>query len=250
MKRKITLIAGCSHSAGSEIDGTEDSQFNRDNAFGSQLSKKLDREPINIAVNGGTNATIARSVLNWFDTQYEPETMDVFVVVGWTEPSRLEIPWRYDKFYDCSNSHSGWFDNTANMFNRVLFGWDGNMPDEKEAFAYFHRFMADYPSMVETLSANLILQLQYFFKSKNVKYIMCNTLHMFTPEDRVLEPLIKLIDTDYYFNPRCNLDESFYWKYRHMGYINEKAKYWHHGIEPHKLFAEELYNFIKEKANV
>ena len=74
MKRKITLIAGCSHSAGSEIDGTEDSKFNRDNAFGSLLSKKLDREPINIAINGGTNATIARSILNWFGTQYDENT--------------------------------------------------------------------------------------------------------------------------------------------------------------------------------
>ena len=32
-KEKILLIAGCSHAAGSEIDGDEDSQYNRDHSL-------------------------------------------------------------------------------------------------------------------------------------------------------------------------------------------------------------------------
>lgn len=246
MKRKITLIAGCSHSAGSEIDGTEDSKFNRDNAFGSLLSKKLDREPINIAINGGTNATIARSILNWFGTQYDENTMDVVVVVGWTEPSRLEIPWYHDSCYETGNTASSWFDETSNRYNRVLFGWKGGTPEEKEVFEYFYRFMAEQSTILEIWSANLILQMQYFFKSMGVKYIMCNTLHMFTPDIRSLEPLLNLIDNTCYYDLYSTQDEAFYWKYRHMGYINEKAKYWHHSIEPHQLFAEELYKFSRE----
>lgn len=246
MKTKITLIAGCSHSAGSEIDGTEDSEFNRNNSFGSVLSNMLDRKPVNISMNGATNATIARSVLNWFNTEYDEDTMDVVVLIGWTEPTRLEVPWHHLKWYEESNTSADWFDKTANLFNRVIFGWDGGTPEEKKVFNYFHRFISDYPSMVETLSANLVLQLQYFFKSKNIKYLMCNTLYMFTSDDEAIETLVNLIDTNHYYNPRCTQDEAFYWKYRHMGYINEKATYWHHGTEPHRLFAEELYNFAKE----
>ena len=62
-KEKIALIAGCSHSAGSEIDGNQDSSYNRDNAFGSVLAKKLGYRPLNISVTGATNSGIARSIL-------------------------------------------------------------------------------------------------------------------------------------------------------------------------------------------
>lgn len=246
MKRKITLIAGCSHSAGSEIDGTEDSEFNRNNSFGSLLSNMFERDPINISLNGSTNSAIARSVLNWFNTQYDENTMDVIVVIGWTEPSRLEIPWHHKKWYEGSNPNADWFDDTANLYNRVMFGWDGGTSEEKEVFNYFYRFISDYPSIIETWSANLVLQLQYFFKSKKIPYLMCNTLHMFTPNDESLEPVLTLIDTNHYYGFNFTQDDAFYWKYRHMGYINEKAKYWHHGVDPHRLFAEELYKFAKE----
>jgi hypothetical protein len=30
-----------------------------------------------------------------------------------------------------------------------------------------------------------------------------------------------------------------------LGYVNPKAKYGHHSEAPHKLYADELYNFIK-----
>ena len=40
-KEKILLIAGCSNAAGSEIDGKEDQQFNRDNSFGALVALSL-----------------------------------------------------------------------------------------------------------------------------------------------------------------------------------------------------------------
>ena len=89
---KIGLVAGCSHSAGAEIDGNEDSLYNRDNSFGSLLCKKLGYEPINIALGGATNSGIARSVLRWINENYKPNEMEVFVCIGWTESSRLEVP--------------------------------------------------------------------------------------------------------------------------------------------------------------
>jgi hypothetical protein len=38
IKEKILLIAGCSHTAGSEIDGSEDSKHNRKHSYGNQLA--------------------------------------------------------------------------------------------------------------------------------------------------------------------------------------------------------------------
>ena len=43
-KEKILLIAGCSHAAGSEIDGKEDSKYNREHSYGALVAKKLKRK--------------------------------------------------------------------------------------------------------------------------------------------------------------------------------------------------------------
>ena len=60
------LIAGCSHAAGSEIDGTLSSPDNRKASFGNRLAEMMNHVPINIARNGSSNGAIHRSVLNWF----------------------------------------------------------------------------------------------------------------------------------------------------------------------------------------
>ena len=88
MKEKILLIAGCSHSAGSEIDGKEDSAANRKNSFGGLIAKNLKRRPINISHVGATNSGIARQVINWFEKEYDPETMNVNVLALSSYPKK------------------------------------------------------------------------------------------------------------------------------------------------------------------
>lgn len=73
MKKRILLVAGCSHAAGSEIDGQEDSVYNRSKSFGGMLAKHMGYTPHNISLNGSANGSIARSVMNWFEKKYEPE---------------------------------------------------------------------------------------------------------------------------------------------------------------------------------
>ena len=100
MRKKIMLIAGCSHTSGSEIDGQEDSKYNRLHSYGGVLASMLGYEPCNMAEPGSTNATIARSVLEWFKNEYDPNEMEVFVVVGWTEDLKNRVIlidfWTYD----------------------------------------------------------------------------------------------------------------------------------------------------------
>jgi hypothetical protein len=248
MKEKIALVAGCSHSAGSEIDGTQDSKYNRDNAFGSVLATKLGYRPINIAITGSTNTGIARSILMWFDENYNPETMDVYVIVGWTESSRLEIPAKHRP----SDFHSGnpsieWYDSSANSYLRINYGWEGYGSYEKSIIPPYQKFMADNETYLEYQSATNVLMVQYFLKSLDVPYVMCDTMHMFVPDDPFVRYLLKMIDSSRYYNFNKGQDTSFYWKYKNLGHINEKAKYWHHGEEPHRLYADELYDFITEK---
>ena len=42
--KTVALIAGCSHTAGFEIDGTEDPEHNRQHSWGNQLAHMLGME--------------------------------------------------------------------------------------------------------------------------------------------------------------------------------------------------------------
>ena len=244
MSDKKLLIVGCSHAAGSEIDGTPDSRYNRENSFGGQLAKLMERTPINISINGSTNSTIARSTLEWFNTNYNPGD-DVFVLVAWTESTRMEIP-LLDRvtYFESGNESIDWFPTTAREYFHVNLGWPGS-EREREAVALCHKFIAGNVPYLEVNCANLVLQVQYFLKSIGVKFVMCNTMNMFS-DFKPLDFYLSLIDKDCYYNIRNN-KESFYWKYKDLGYKNSKAKYWHHNEVPHNLYAEELHKFITKK---
>lgn len=251
MKRKIGLVAGCSHSAGSEIDGEQDSQYNRDNSFGSLLCKKLGYEPINIAINGATNSGISRSILNWFEDQYDSETMEVFVSIGWTESSRLEVP-ALDRAadYKTGNPYIPWYDSAANSFYRINFGWEGSTMYERTMIPSYQKFMADNLLILETWAAKEVLLIEYFLKSLSIPYVMCSTMHMFQVDELYTGYTVQHIDRSRYYNLLTDQDHAFYWKYKNLGYSNDKAKYWHHSEIPHQLYADELYNFVKENQNV
>lgn len=242
---KILLVAGCSHAAGSEIDGTEDSKYNRSQSFGNQLADLMNRKAINIAQTGATNASIARSVVEWFDKNYI-EGMDVFVLASWTESTRIEVPADRITWYEVSNPGIDWFDEKCRLFYRINMGYEGYGDEEKRIYSYFQKFIIENTSFIEIMTANIVLQLQYFLKMHNIRYVMCNTMHMFTLPNQHLEVYTPLLDRSKYYRWDDN-ENSFFWKYRNAGYVNPKAKYWHHDETPHKLFAEELYRFIGEQ---
>jgi hypothetical protein len=247
MKEKLMLILGCSHAAGSEIDGTEDSVYNRQNTFGNLLAAKSGRRPVNIASNAANNQTISRTLLEWFEECYNPDTMDLFVLVAWTESSRIDMPMDRITWHETWNPASDYISKSARDYIRINLGYKGSDEGEKVVISRCHDFIANHLNYIEILSANLILQTQYFLKMHNVEYAMCNTMHMFD-RDKTLDFYIRQIDQTKYYKLTDN-DQSFFWKYKNAGFVNTKAKYWHHGEEPHKLFSEELYQFISNYAS-
>lgn len=241
---KVMLIAGCSHTAGSEIDGNEDSKYNRQRSFGGQLAEKMGYRRVNVAQNGSTNSGIARSVLQWCDKFYDPANMKLFVLIGWTESTRIEAPSNNAFWYEGSSHSTDWFDETGKHFHRINLGYEGGNAEEKEMYPYFHRFIASNNTLMEILSANYVLQMQYFLRSIKADYVMCNSMHMFTLPNTHLQFYTDLIDKSHYMDWDNN-DVAFFWKYRNLGFVNEKAKYWHHGETPHKMYSEDLYDFIE-----
>ena len=210
------LVAGCSHAAGSEIDGTEDSEYNRVHSFGSRLAIKLGYHPINIALAGSANSGIARSVLKWFEANYDSTSMEVAVVVAWTESCRMEVP--ADPYVDYSRGckNVNWCDASAKDFYRINFGWNGKGSREEGIIKDMHRYMADYPALQEIRTATNVLMLQYFFGMHNIKYIMCSAMQTFTMPDKHLAYYLSMIDKTKYMNLE-HQGEAFYWKYRKIG---------------------------------
>jgi hypothetical protein len=247
MKEKLLLIAGCSHAAGSEIDGTEDSVYNRHRCFGSNLATRLGRKPINIATAGNNNSGIARSILKWFSSTYNPKKMDVMVLVAWTDSTRLELPLENVKNTPPEPNCANWFDVTSMSFYRTVMGYTGNKdnPDEVQMLEKIQRFIVENERFVEIVSLNYILQIQYFLQSKKVDYLMCNSMPVFDAHTKHLGYYLNLIDATKYYGI-YNSEQAFFPKYRKEGYVNPKAKYWHHDEIPHGIFTEELYSFIEE----
>jgi hypothetical protein len=245
MKKKIMLISGCSHTSGSEIDGNEDGEYNRLHSFGGVLAQKMNYMPVNIAEPGSTNPTIARSILEWFSAEYDPDQMEVFVVIGWTEITRMEVPTERISWYDQNSTHWEWYPESNRYYWRINMGWPGHDPEEKELIAKYHRFIAENERYLEIATLNLILQLQYFLKSHGIDYIMCSTMPIVTKNTHT-DFYIGCVDRDKYMDFMDN-DKAFYWYYKNLGYQNPKAKYFHHDSTPHRLYAEKLYNFIERK---
>lgn len=241
MSENVLLIAGGSDPAGSEMDGSEDSIFNRQNSFGNLLANKLNYRPVNIAIAGSANTGIVRSVLEWFDTQYKPD-MNVFVLIGFADSIRMEAPWHRPTWHNKNNPHVDWFSETSVDYMRITPGLK-KYNDDEDLIEDYQRFMSCAEPYLQIYSANLILQLQYFFRSKNIPYLLCNTLYMFDKENKQLQWYLKQIDSTRYINFDNN-DESFYTRYANQGFKNPLAKYFHHGVEPHKLYAEYLYEYI------
>jgi len=244
-KEKILLIAGCSHASGSEIDGKEDSQYNRDHSFGSLVAKKLNRKSINISQVGATNTGISRQVMQWMHNVYDPETMNVNVLVCWTEPTRLEMPSEKERNYQSASSHTAWYEKGSDYFYKVIIGWNGGDEEEKRFTPDLHKFMVNHQPYLEVQTYNLILQIQFMLEAFKVPFMMLNTMPFFLDDINGVKNLLPLVDDNKYYQLN-NKDEAFYQKYQKLGHVNDKAKYWHHGEEPHKLFADELINFNEE----
>ena len=242
-RERIMLVTGCSHAAGHEIDGEQDSAYNRANSFGSKLANSLGYTPVNMALGGQSNPSITRGILEWFHKVYDPELHDVFVLVSWTESSRMDVPGPFSISHLSGNPHAQWYARVNSSFVQINSGWKGGNLREQEFVAPYHEFQAMNLKYLQIISANCALQLQYFFQSRNIRYVMCNTMQMFDP-DAYVGTYLKHIDQTHYIDMLDN-SKAFYWYYRNLGFNNPKAKYWHHDEVPHDLYAQKLLAFIE-----
>ena len=232
------IVAGCSHSAGFEIDGTEDSAYNRSKSYGNVLSTMLKLEPHNISLGAQSNSAIARTVIDYCENNNDVS----FVVVGWSEMTRISLPSGHDVDHIGSNSTVDTYTKVNSRYLEINSGWEGFTDYEKSIMPYWHEFMYNKSDMLDLISVKEILLVQQYLSAKGIDYVFCNTMLPYKPT-RYTEWYWNLID-----DSKCMWDaEGFFFKYKALGYVNPKAQYWHHDETPHRLWAEELYNHIAER---
>jgi hypothetical protein len=238
MDKKL-LVVGCSHAAGSEIDGTLDSRYNRENGFGNTFARYLNRQPVNIAVGGATNHTISRMTLNYI-VENDIKGDDWFVLVAWSDSSRVEA------CIDWPNGHlplfSEWLDVSNADFLRINQGSPpSNIDKENPLIDYWKVFSAEQSEWLEIYSLHNVLMLQYFLKSRNIPYLMCNAGWMVF-NNMHNKHYLRHVDSSRYYEHNDPW-KCFVKKFQILGYWNPKAIYWHHGLEPHQIYARELFDF-------
>lgn len=236
------LIAGCSHAAGAEIDGSIDSKYNREKSFGNLLARKFGYTPVNIAINGATNSGISRSVIEWYNENYEPD-LELFVLVCWTDSARLEAPFYRNVDIQNSNQSADWFSKSCEDYLRINMFANGVANEDERALSLdVQNFIIRNEEMVEIMNFQYILSLQYYLCLHNITYLMLNTNYTFQKRHRALEFYLSEIDRLHYLNYDY-MDEVFYHKYKNAGYTNPKAKYYHLGEDAHSNFAEYIEKY-------
>jgi len=250
-KEKILLVTGGSDPMGSEIDGTLDSHYNRSHSFAGQLIKSdrifSDHKLVSICVGGVSNSFIVRNTLLWFDKNYDPDTTEVFVIVGWADSSRWESPVLDISDMKDDNPCAEWIAKENDDYLGISLVWTHpdreEFPEQGSIQKTYHEFITSFPEHMELISLNLALQLQWFFSSKQIPYIMTDTLYNVNSENPFVKPYINMIDQNRYINfgkPR----DAFYYKYESMGYSNDDSKYYHHGEKAHLHYSQILEEHI------
>lgn len=248
-KKRILLISGCSHAAGFEIFGDSDTYENRQASFGNVLAREyLDRVPVNMSLGGATNPYVSRSIMTWINTHYDPATMDLMVLAAWTDTDRMDSPFPVYVDHYSVNPYAEGYIPEFGSYNHINVGWKGNEENGEAALLpLYHDFILKNRDYMRAQSCQQIIMLQNYLDARSIEYVMCNTMHIFDyPNDVIPDHITMytdLIDNSRYLEPYDN-NKSFYWFYKNAGYENPLAKWWHHGEEPHRLYAEKLYRFI------
>lgn len=242
------MIAGGSDAAGHEIDGNQDSKYNRSKCFGARLTDKnrvfSGYKFENIAIGSSPNSFTFRNTLLWFKERYDPSKMDVFVLLAWADCARMEAPFTiWDTDYFGMNPAADWYSDINSKYLILNAGWEPLHEEERKVREPYLNFMVHNDEYLEIQSMHYVLSMQWYLKNLNIPYLFVNTLHMFSPNNEFLDPYHDLVDETRYINYKDN-DLSFYTKYKNLGYENPKATYFHHGEDAHLAYSHELEEHI------
>lgn len=233
---KYLLAVGCSHFAGSEINGHLQPPARYDEIKKSvpgRIAEDLQLHYRNLSVAGGSNGYIFRTTIDWVTRYLEQgrDPAELLVVVGWSTDERLEFTWE--------DTHYHW----ANGCDWEPIYNDGQGPNFKTWFKALQLYHTDF-SFGKYCKIINIIALDNFLKRHNIKYVQlasCGKLAEHTWEESTTAPLKFLFPFDTYFEPH----DSFIDQY--LDTHKDRFTPWLHADEYlHNLYSEKVIQFIKD----
>jgi hypothetical protein len=262
MSNNTIISLGCSHSAGSEIDGKGDSNYNRKNSFGGVLARdyfKGDWDHQNFSICGGSNnrifeltCAVLADIINKDGVLTPGDDRNFFFLIGWTSLNRVDL--RYpgpERWTQCGDA----FKLDQHMFPGAI-GCNPKMiqnSDIRRAFEMAPWYADD--ALKQTQLASQIMAVQSMLRAYNIDFYMFNAIENYmrwSAEPPVnwntdsVESMYKLIDTNTYYYPTDPHQNYYRWCTEQKGHTNMSNKYWHLGQEAHNDWAGHIFPEIKK----
>jgi hypothetical protein len=254
---RVLVINGCSHTAGSEIDGPGigDSPSCRSLSFGNLVAERMGRTAINMAYPGGSNDRICRSSMSWIADNIEKilnKELDVFFLIHWTSSERADYHFSQQNFGDpdllkikfssyCEDPYYKSFTSQSPIPET------GRIGIQDVAKAYKTLFINSFETWSDNKIKNII-SLQGILKQFNIPYWFGDSFYFDYCNTPTFQKLTKLIDTKYFPYYNCK-DMSYYWMCSNAGFKNQDStnRLWHLGKDAHKFYANWLINEISRE---
>lgn len=263
----VVISLGCSHTAGSEIEGVGDNDTQRQKSYGAKIAQKLGWYHLNYGICGGSNHRIFDlfcDILCDIESNYGyyapiRDDFNYLFLIGWTSLQRLDL--RYPNEMN-EQWVQGWpMSRGDENYIPVTVGTNPLMIKDVElrkAFMEGAAVFADNVIMANRL-ASYIFAIQNIMLSSPYKYYMFNAIENFydTVHTKVKNPnldahktfppfrgnqlIYNSIDTKYYFHPTSR--EMNYYRYctEVKDHKNVTSKYWHLPEAAHEDWAELIY---------
>ena len=126
----------------------------------------LSLEPHNISLGAQSNSAIARSVIDYIESDTTSSVS--FVCVGWSEMTRVSLPSGHDVDHLGSNSTVDTYTTINSRFLEINSGWPGFTDYEKSIMPYWHEFMVKQADILDLITVKEILLLQQYLDSKGI----------------------------------------------------------------------------------
>ena len=236
MNFNLLFINGCSHSAGSEVEGSGigEGTFNRENCFGAQLAKKLNVDKVNLAQPGGSNDYIADSTILWCLSN--PSLVkNTFFLIHWTSAERTDF---YVDEYKTPKYQDWTFDD---QFAHIHA--DHYCPNFSQKDLSYVKQLSKYLFQNEThWEINKLLNIiktQTILKNFRAQYSFYNAFTPCINNDR-FKKYHELIDQSKFKNI-FEKEQTFYYWALSKGHDINGQKFWHHKLSAHAEYARKLF---------
>lgn len=236
------FVNGCSHTAGCEIDGTYESAYNRENAFGPQIAKRLNIPFTNNALNGASNDYITRTTVHWILDNPDLAKNTLFFI-NWTSAERAEYFYNDKKF-----SKNLWWNIPYvpdTQVGHISHSYAAGMPKEylrNAKIVSSHLFLNSTHSEINRY--NNIIYLQTILKAMGLKYIFRNGFTCSVDDNRYSN-YIKQIDRVNFFG-LTDINETYFEHCENKGFPRSSSDFWHLPLEAHNYWANKIYHDIEE----